>query len=243
VTASLFISDLHLDPARPAATAAFLRFLAGEARDAARLYILGDLFEFWIGDDDDAPLARAVVDALAAYAATGRECRVMRGNRDFLLGPRFEARTGARLLPDPVVETIHGERVVVMHGDLLCTDDAAYQRYRRRVNDPRLQRLFLALPRSWRRAAGVEGRRRSRRHAEERPPEIMDVNRAAVAAVLAAHGCRTLLHGHTHRPAIHRFPANGVECTRIVLGDWYEQGSVLGWDAAGGPQLRALPFG
>lgn len=242
MTGPLFISDLHLDPARPAATAAFLHFLATDARAAARLYILGDLFEFWIGDDDDSPLAREVLDALAAFTAAGGDLRVMRGNRDFLLGPRFAARTGATLLSDPAVEEIHGERVLVMHGDLLCTDDIAYQRYRERVNRPFLQRLFLALPRAWRRAAGSEGRRRSRRHTAERPATIMDVNPAAVAAALQTHGCRILVHGHTHRPGIQRFSAGGADCTRIVLGDWYEQGSVLEWPTTG-PRLRRLAFG
>lgn len=242
MTGPLFISDLHLDPARPAATAAFLRFLATDARAAGQLYILGDLFEFWIGDDDDSPLAREVLDALAAFTSGGGDLRVMRGNRDFLLGRRFTARTGATLLADPAVEAIHGERVLVMHGDLLCTDDVAYQRYRRRVNRPFLQRLFLALPRAWRRAAGSEGRRRSRRNTAARPAQIMDVNAAAVTAALQAHGCRILVHGHTHRPGIQRVSADGAHYTRIVLGDWYEQGSVLEWPAAGGPRLRQLTF-
>jgi UDP-2,3-diacylglucosamine hydrolase len=242
VTENLFISDLHLDPSRPSATAAFLRFLASDATNADQLYILGDLFEFWIGDDDDDPHSCAVLDALSAYTRGGYRCLVMRGNRDFLLGPRFEARTGAGLLADPVVVDLFGERVLVMHGDLLCTDDHAYQRYRSRVNNPFLQRLFLRLPRAWRRAAGVEGRKRSRNHATTRPTAIMDVNQEAVAAALAAHGVNTLLHGHTHRPAIHRFAANGMPCTRIVLGDWYDQGSVLNWSPAGFA-LRALPFG
>lgn len=242
MTSALFISDLHLDPARPQATAAFLAFLAGTARDAAHLYILGDLFEFWIGDDDDQPLAREVTAALAAYTRGGHACSVMRGNRDFLLGPRFAAQTGARLLPDPFVAGIGGEQVLLMHGDLLCTDDHAYQRYRSRVNDPRLQRLFLALPRAWRRAAGAEGRRRSRRRAAQQPERITDVNAAAVAAAMRRAGLLRLVHGHTHRPAIHAFDLDGRAATRAVLGAWYEQGSVLAWTAAG-PALHSLSFG
>jgi UDP-2,3-diacylglucosamine hydrolase len=241
VTASLFISDLHLDSSRPRATAAFLRFLSHEARAVTRLHILGDLFEFWIGDDDDDPHSCAVIDALRAYTAAGHECLVMRGNRDFLLGRRFEERSGACLLPDPTVEHLFGARVIVMHGDLLCTDDHAYQRYRRRVNDPLLQRLFLALPRSWRRAAGVVGRRRSRERTAMRPAAIMDVNPGAVAAAFAAHDARILVHGHTHRPGIHQLEVNGMPRTRVVLGDWYEQGSVLAWSAAGF-ELRSLAF-
>ena len=242
MTERLFISDLHLDPSRPRATRAFLRFLAERASDAERLYILGDLFEFWIGDDEDDAHASEVLDALAAYTGRGHQCLVMRGNRDFLLGRRFETRTGARLLRDPTVEDMFGSRVLVMHGDLLCTDDVAYQRYRRRVNNPTLQRLFVALPRSWRRAAGTEGRRRSREHAAHRPMAIMDVNQAAVASTMAAHGVDILVHGHTHRPAVHRFESGGRERTRIVLGDWYETGSALSW-SEGGFVLEDLPLG
>ena len=241
MTESLFISDLHLDPARPRATAAFLRFLAKEARRADRLFILGDLFEFWIGDDSDEPLAEEVLGALGEYTATGRECLVMRGNRDFLLGARFARRTGTRLLADPVVENVFGTRVLVTHGDLLCTGDRAYQRYRRIVHNPLLQRLFLALPRSGRRAAGAEGRRRSRRHTTASPASIMDVDQASVLAALQEFKVSVILHGHTHRPAVHRIETDGATATRIVLGDWYEAGSVLSWSAAG-YELRTLTF-
>lgn len=242
MTESLFISDLHLDPTRPRATAAFLRFLQTDALAARRLYILGDLFEFWIGDDDDDAHARTVLDALRAYTTAGHECRVQRGNRDFLLGKHFERRTGARVLADPALEEVCGQRVLVMHGDLLCTADRGYQRYRRVVNDPFLQRLFVRLPRDWRRGIGREGRRRSAQQVAVRRPEIMDVEPAAVAAAFMAHDVRYLVHGHTHRPAIHELEIGGVARTRIVLGDWYEQGSVLAWSASGF-ELRALPFG
>ncbi len=241
MTERLFISDLHLDPTRPRATAAFLRFLRTRARQAERLYILGDLFEFWIGDDDDASHSREVLEGIAEYTRAGHCCSVMRGNRDFLLGARFAQRTGASLLADPTVETLFGQRVLIMHGDLLCTDDHAYQRYRRTVNNPLLQTLFLALPRAWRRAAGAEGRRRSRNHTTTRPAMIMDVNPAAVSAALQAHAAGILLHGHTHRPGIHRLDIAGQAATRIVLGDWYEQGSVLRWTAQGF-DLSSLPF-
>jgi UDP-2,3-diacylglucosamine hydrolase len=242
VTERLFISDLHLDPSRPRATSAFLRFLRSDARRAERLYILGDLFEFWIGDDDDDPHSGEVLDALRDYTASGRACLVMRGNRDFLLGARFGERTGTQLLTDPTVEDVFGTRVLIMHGDQLCTDDRAYQRYRRIVNNVRLQRLFLALPRAWRRAAGVEGRRRSRAYAASGQPGIADVSPAAVAEAMAQARVNVLLHGHTHRPAIHRLDLKGVAGARIVLGDWYEQGSVLRWSPSG-YDLTALPFG
>lgn len=238
----LFISDLHLDPSRPRATAAFLQFLATEARQAGHLYILGDLFEFWIGDDDDAGQAHQIQQALAAYTAAGHGLSVMRGNRDFLLGAAFARRTGARLLPDPTAETLSGERVLIMHGDLLCTDDQAYQRYRRIVNNRLLQPLFLALPRSWRRAAGDEGRRRSRDYGTRQLPAVMDVNAGTVADAMRRQDARILIHGHTHRPGIHRFEIDGRDCVRIVLGDWYEQGSVLRWSDSG-YELSSLPFG
>jgi UDP-2,3-diacylglucosamine hydrolase len=242
VSERLFISDLHLDPSRPRATATFLRFLQTDAQRAERLYILGDLFEFWIGDDDDDPHSREVRDALRQYTAGGRQCLVMRGNRDFLLGQRFATRTGARLLADPTVENIFSERVLIMHGDLLCTDDHAYQRYRRFVHNPFPQRVFLGLPRAWRRAVGAEGRRRSRTHTAAGAPGIMDVSPPAVIAAMARAGVRILLHGHTHRPAVHHLEINGAQATRIVLGDWYEQGSVLRWSSSGF-ELNALPFG
>jgi UDP-2,3-diacylglucosamine hydrolase len=166
----------------------------------------------------------------------------MRGNRDFLFGHGIEQLTGSRLLDDPTVTEIFGQRVVLMHGDLLCTDDVAYHRYRRLVTNPHTQRAFLALPRAWRRAAGTAGRRRSRDYTASLPPTLTDVNADAVTAALARHDARILLHGHTHRPAIHELQVNGRPAQRIVLGDWYEQGSVLRWTAAGFA-LRSLPFG
>ena len=238
---NLFISDLHLDSSRPRATATFLRFLQTDAQRADRLYILGDLFEFWIGDDDDDPHSGEVLDGLRQYTAGGRRCLVMRGNRDFLLGARFEARTGTHLLGDSPVDDIFGERVLIMHGDLLCTADHAYQRYRRLTSQPLLRRLFLGLPRAWRRAVVAEGRRRSRAHAATGDPGIMDVSPAAVVTAMARAGVNILVHGHTHRPAIHHLEINGKPATRIVLGDWYEQGSVLHWSPSGF-ELRALPF-
>lgn len=242
MTEALFISDLHLDPARPRATRAFLDFLRSTARDAGQLTILGDLFEFWIGDDEDSTHAGEILDALAGYTAAGHHLAVMRGNRDFLLGSRFAARTGATLLADPIVETMAGERTLLMHGDLLCTDDHRYQRYRRIVHNPGIQALFLALPRAWRRAAGVEGRRRSREYQTAQPAPIADVAAAAVTAALQRHAATVLIHGHTHRPAIHRVDLPGGSARRIVLGDWYEQGSVLRLDARG-YSLSSWPFG
>ncbi len=238
----LFVSDLHLDPARPAATRAFLRLLEAEARDVATLYILGDLFEFWIGDDADDDIANSVLAALLRYTTAGHNCRVMRGNRDFLLGPGFEQRSGAKLLRDPEVIEVAGERTLITHGDLLCTDDHAYQRYRRRVNNATAQKIFLALPRRWRKGAGDIGRKRSRRHTARQSAAIMDVNQGSVSASLREHRCSRIIHGHTHRPGTHQLEVDGRPCTRIVLGDWYEQSSVL-FSPQGGPlELRSGAF-
>jgi UDP-2,3-diacylglucosamine hydrolase len=242
VTGALFVSDLHLDASRPAATTAFLALLRGEARAAGRLYILGDLFEFWIGDDADDDLAMAVTDAIASYTAAGHACALMRGNRDFLFGAGIVRRTGARLLDDPTVETLCGEQVLLTHGDRLCTDDRAYQRHRQRINKPLVQRTFLALPRRWRRAIGEAGRRRSQAHTAATTPQVLDVNPAAVAAEMSRYGVRFLVHGHTHRPAIHRFDLDGRPAVRIVLGDWYRQGSALRWHADGRYELIAVPL-
>jgi UDP-2,3-diacylglucosamine hydrolase len=236
-----FVSDLHLDPARPAATACFLRFLEGAARDGDGLYILGDLFEAWLGDDAADDHAATVLVALRRYADTGRHLGFLRGNRDFLVGAGFAAATGAVLLADESVVPVAGERTLLMHGDTLCTDDLAYQRFRTVVRRPGVARAFLALPASARRRLAGWLRARSSAANATKPAAIMDVNPAAVAACMARHGVGLLIHGHTHRPAIHR-PASGqAGGTRIVLGAWHEAGSVLRFGTAG-PELATLPF-
>lgn len=237
---TLFISDLHVDASTPAVTRQFLNLVDGEARDAEALYILGDLFESWVGDDDADPDQIAVIAALRALTESGVPCFVMHGNRDFLLGPRFCAMSGARLLPDPLVVTLYGEPVLVMHGDALCTDDRAYQRLRATVRDSGWQRQFLALSVSARRALAGAARVGSQAHTATLEYAIADVNAASVAAALRAAGTGTLLHGHTHRPAIHPLTVDGRPCTRIVLGDWHIRGSLLRWDRSG-PELVSLP--
>jgi UDP-2,3-diacylglucosamine hydrolase len=229
----LFASDLHLDPARPDITAQFLGLLAGPAREVQALYLLGDLFEVWLGDDEPGELGRQVIDALAATAATGVAVFVMQGNRDFLLGERFCERAGAQLMTDPTVVSVGEERVLVTHGDALCTGDAAYQRLRSLLRDPEVQRAFLALPVDKRRALAEQARAGSRQHLAQADEYITDVSQEAVEAALRAAGTRTLLHGHTHRPAVHRFKRDGEDCTRIVLGDWHREGSVLRWNEGG----------
>ncbi|MBS0583440.1 MAG: UDP-2,3-diacylglucosamine diphosphatase [Proteobacteria bacterium] len=224
---TLFISDLHLDPRRPHIVDLYTELLAGEARRADALYVLGDLFEAWIGDDDDAELPARVAAATRALREAGVPVYFMRGNRDFLLGEDYAARAGMTLLADPAVIELDGERVLLTHGDTLCTDDADYQKFRTLVRDPRWQRQFLAKPLAERRAFAAQARGESRKHTSAAKPEIMDVNQDAVAAAMRAHGVRKLIHGHTHRPATHHFDLDGHTAERIVLGDWYEQDSVL----------------
>ena len=238
--AALFISDLHIDASRPAITDQFLGFLAAEALRADALYILGDLFESWVGDDAADPSQTAAIQGIHALTSRGVPCFVMHGNRDFLLAEQFCRMSGARLLPDPVIVTLYGEPVLVMHGDALCTDDRAYQRLRATVREPAWQRQFLALSIASRRALAGAARVGSRAHTAAVEYAITDVNADSVAAALRGAGTATLLHGHTHRPAIHALQVDGRPCTRIVLGDWYDQGSLLRWDQ-NGPELASLP--
>jgi len=236
---TLFVSDLHIDADRPEITRQFLKFLEQEAAHAEALYILGDLFESWIGDDAPDADQSAVITGLAGLAARGVPCFVMHGNRDFLLGEAFCRQSGARLLPDPTLLTLYGERVLVMHGDALCTGDRAYQRLRATVRDADWQRRFLALSVAQRRALAGAARAGSRAHTAQLSGMIADVEPESVAAVLRASGTSSLLHGHTHRPGIFPLSVDGRPCARIVLGDWYTQGSVLRWSASG-PELASL---
>ncbi len=238
---ALFVSDLHLDASRPAATDCFLRFLAGPARDAGTLYILGDLFEAWIGDDAAGTYERAILDALRRYTTAGCQCSFLRGNRDFLVGKRFAAETGVALLADESQIELAGQRALLMHGDTLCTDDRAYQTYRRFVHQRAVQALYLALPAGLRSGIAAYARRRSAAANAGKPAAIMDVNPSAVAAALRRHDVPLLIHGHTHRPAVHALEVDGRQARRVVLGAWYDQGSVLHWTAAG-PELRSLDF-
>ena len=223
----LFISDLHLDDTRPQITELFTRFLATEAREAKALYVLGDLFESWIGDDDDSPLATRVAGAFRALRDHGVPIYFMHGNRDFLLGADYAARAGMSLLTDPTIIDLHGERTLLMHGDTLCTDDVEYFKFRTLVRNPAWQQQFLAKPLAERRVFAAQARGESRKQTALKAAEIMDVNQAAVESAMRTHGVRRLIHGHTHRPATHRFDLDGTSAERIVLGDWYEQSSVL----------------
>jgi UDP-2,3-diacylglucosamine hydrolase len=224
---TLLISDLHLEADRPELTQLFLDFLATRARRAAALYILGDLFEAWIGDDDDAPLAGDVTAALAALTGAGVATYFVHGNRDFLVGEQFAARTGVELLPEETVVEIGGVRTLLLHGDSLCTDDVAYQQFRAQARNPAWQRGMLAQPLAVRRAFAAQARAESGKHAATASMDIMDVNAGAVRAALARHDVRRMIHGHTHRRAMHAFELGGRRVERIVLGDWHAAGSAL----------------
>jgi UDP-2,3-diacylglucosamine hydrolase len=231
VKPTLFISDLHLDPVRPRITELFLQFLSGEARRADSLYILGDFFEAWIGDDDPDPHHARVMAGLHELTAVGVPVYFMHGNRDFLIGGGFARLTGCRILPDPALIELQGMPTLLMHGDTLCTDDVEYQRFRSMVRDPVWQRTFLAKPLAERRAFAAHARSESKSQTRQKTESIMDVNQQAVEKIMLQHGVTRLIHGHTHRPAVHHFTAMGKPLTRIVLGDWYEQKSLLRADA------------
>lgn len=223
---TLFISDLHLSAERPAPTALFLNFLHERASRAHALYILGDLFEVWIGDDAIHPAYSPVLNALRELTARV-PVYVMHGNRDFLMGDAFAQVSGCRLLAEPAVINLNGQRTLLMHGDVLCTDDVEYQRFRTQVRDPETQRQFLGMTVEQRIATARQFRDASRERNRYKAEEIMDVNQDAVAETMRTHDVRLLIHGHTHRPGIHAFDLDDRRAHRIVLGDWYEQGSVL----------------
>ncbi len=231
--AALVVSDLHIDAARPEIAEQFVAFLEREAAGSEALYVLGDLFEAWVGDDDPDAHRRGVIGALRRLTARGVPLYLQYGNRDFLYGPRFEHDTGGTLLADPVIVTRHGRRVLFTHGDALCTDDAPYQRLRAMVRDRAWQRAFLALALANRQSLAEQARAGSREHTAQQPAMLMDVNAEAVAALYRAAGVDTIVHGHTHRPAVHELKLDGRPRTRIVTGDWYTQGSVLLWDETG----------
>ena len=228
---TLFISDLHLCAERPAITDLFLEFINERAVRADVLYILGDWFEYWIGDEavthDE---YRSIVTAIRKITDSGTPVFVLPGNRDFLMGSGFEEYTGCRLLPDPSIIDLYGKRVLVMHGDSLCTDDHEYQAFRQRVRSEDWQRDYLAKTVEERHTIVRELRERSKISKARKNPEIMDVNGHAVNEIMRTHQVYDLIHGHTHRPGEHVFDLDGKRARRMVLGDWYENGSVLRCD-------------
>ena len=231
---TLFISDLHLAAERPRILEQFYAFVDTTARGADALYVLGDLFEHWLGDDNrDDPLNASVAAAFAKLAASGTPVCFMHGNRDVLVGQDFAKRAGVALLPDPTLIDLYGTPTLLMHGDTLCTDDVEYLKFRAYARDPRNQARFLGQDVEARRAE-MEGLRQRNIDAKlGKTAEIMDVNTEAVADVLREHGYPRLIHGHTHRPARHVHTIDGRACERYVLADWYESGSYLRCDASG----------
>jgi UDP-2,3-diacylglucosamine hydrolase len=229
----LFVSDLHLDVDRPDTIRRFTDFVSRRALEADALYILGDLFEAWVGDDEDDVRLDPVLAALARLHDAGVPTAVMHGNRDFLLGPRFCATTGCRLLGDYELIELAGTPVLLTHGDLLCTDDTRYMSLRATLRNPAWQHEFLAKPLAERRTIAAELRQLSATEIAAKPEDIMDVNQDTVVNVMRRHAVTTLVHGHTHRPNVHRFELDGRQAVRIVLGAWHEQPSVLTGDASG----------
>ncbi len=231
---TLFLSDLHLAPVRPVPVAAFDALARGPAREASAVYILGDLFDWWVGDDQMVdPFIAGIVGSLRSISDAGIRLHVARGNRDFLLGERFARAIGASLLPEQLALELHGVVTVLSHGDELCTDDVSYQRYRARVLNPVWQRRFLRFPYPMRRAFALWLRRRSRNLKALKPESITDVNADAVAATLRRFDATRLIHGHTHRPATHALVVDNRACERIVLADWHDSGHYLRVDADG----------
>ena len=234
---ALFISDLHLASERPATSERLFRFLEEEAARADALYVLGDLFEYWIGDDElgasGDPLARRVARRLRELTDAGVEVRLMHGNRDFLLGCEFCAASGAQLLDDPALLRVGGEPTLLMHGDTLCTDDQDYQAWRRTARSGSWQREFLGQPLAVRRETVLQMRETSKAVIGAKPAQIMDVAPEAVRAAFRRHGVRRLIHGHTHRAARHELEVDGARRERWVLPDWYGPGGYLVVDEVG----------
>ena len=230
---SFFVADLHLTDERPVATGRFFRFLDEEAAGADALYILGDLFEAWIGDDHDEQVAHDTARRLKALADSGTPVYFMHGNRDFMLAARYAERSGMTLLADPTRIELYGVPTLLMHGDTLCTDDAAYQAFRRRVRHPLTLALLRLLPLAMRRRLARQARAGSESAKADKSAAIMDVNETEVVRVLREQQARRLIHGHTHRPAQHVHAVDGRDCERWVVPDWYARWGYVACDTAG----------
>jgi UDP-2,3-diacylglucosamine hydrolase len=230
---SIFVSDLHLCPTRPAINQTFFDFLRGPAAQGEALYILGDLFEYWAGDDDDDPFNASVLKALRELADRGVALYLMHGNRDFLIDGTFTAACRATLLPDPALIDLYGTRTLLMHGDTLCTDDVDYLEFRVKVRNPQWKHQFLAQTLAERKAIIAGLRRENAAEKKLKTEEIMDATLSGIETALREHRYPRLIHGHTHRPALHHHVVDGRNCERWVLADWYASGSYLHVDAAG----------
>jgi UDP-2,3-diacylglucosamine hydrolase len=223
----LFVSDIHLEEDQPQIADIFLRFLQHEARTADCLYILGDFFEAWVGDDDLTDFHRSIIAALRAATDAGLPIYIMHGNRDFLLGRRFMRATGCRLLPDEMVIDVFGTPTLLMHGDTLCTADTAYLKFRKKTRNWFVQTLFLLKPLKQRQLIAANMRAKSKLHTSNAPGYVMDVTREEVERVMTKHQVNHLIHGHTHRPAVHEFALENTPATRTVLAAWHDKGNML----------------
>jgi UDP-2,3-diacylglucosamine hydrolase len=237
---TLFISDLHLEVDRPDIGEQFFAFLEDEAKHAEALYILGDLFDAWVGDDDPNPHFADVKKALRALVDSGVPVYFMHGNRDFMVGEDFAEETGVRILPDPIAIDLYGNHVLLSHGDALCTDDFEYQKIRAMTRNPEWQATMRAKPLEERLLLARAAREESKARGQTIDMDIMDVNADAVKRTILDYGVDILLHGHTHRPDIHFVELDDRIAKRIVLGDWYDQGSVVRWNEDG-PVLSSMP--
>jgi UDP-2,3-diacylglucosamine hydrolase len=239
--AHLFIADLHLCEQEPAITAGFLNFLQQHTIDAEALYILGDFFEIWIGDDDTNPLHQQIANALSQLHQRNVKIYFIHGNRDFLLGKTFAKQCQMMLLPETTPLNLYGKKIVIMHGDTLCTDDRSYQKLRKRVHNPLIQWMFLLLPLRWRLNIAKKMRSGSQRSQQNKSMSIMDVNQQAVINTMQQTQAEWLIHGHTHRPAIHDVPLGKGYGKRAVLGAWHQQGSMIKVSQQG-MELLQFPF-
>lgn len=230
---TFFISDTHLDDKRPETTSLFLNILETRVKGADALYLLGDIFEYWIGDDAVGETASEVARISNILSDQGTRIYFLHGNRDFLLGEAYARHAGWELIPDPVEINLYGKRVLLMHGDSLCTDDTAYQAFRQQVRNPVWQKTFLSHSIAERINMAQQARAESMQHTANTDSSIMDVNNEAVLKALSAHQSATLIHGHTHRPATHSLAAAGKSYKRIVLGDWYKDGWLIEADKNG----------
>jgi len=234
----LFISDLHLAPERPDIIQLFVEFMNIQAAKAESLYILGDLVEYWLGDDDDATGLNDAFNAMKQQSENGLKIYLMHGNRDFLMGEELALRTGCTLIHEPYIATFDNTPVLLMHGDTLCTDDLRYQELRKTLRNPAWISDFLNKPLSEREQLALALRKQSKEETQTKSAEIMDVNPSAVEQAFLENKVSLLIHGHTHRPAIHNSEINNKPVKRIVLGDWYSQGSVLEFNTPDDYQLN-----
>jgi UDP-2,3-diacylglucosamine hydrolase len=239
---TLFISDLHLEESRPDITEAFLGFLDGTASGVDQLYILGDFFEAWIGDDERTPLQEQIAAALRKLRDSGTDIFLMHGNRDFLIGEDFCKRAGASLLDDPTVIDLHGTPTLLMHGDSLCTADVEYQKFRANMRNPQWQQMILQRPLEDRQQMARQLREISMAKNQGKEEFIMDVTPEEVIKDMEAHGVQRMIHGHTHRPAVHELSANGLPAKRIVLGDWDKNVWWLEAEPGKEPELKKQPL-